>query len=386
MSKSKSDRNGPADGPLPVEALARMGCLAPSQIRPKQFDAFVPLSGVIFDDGRVPSELRVGFQRLKSGGKTAAWLLSANSEFRHGLPLLERRVRTTKHASTKAGSSALAPEHRAWNARLYTPPATSVAATKRRNRRGHVEELTAPLDALIFGVDDRRVYFPSAYPWNCVGRLERSDGSNAGSAALVGRDLVLTAKHCVENLSSVRFVAAYYNGRSATTPALSSWASSMEFYDSDEAAWDFALLRLYQPLGDYLGYFGVKTYDEAWNDRPVWAAAGYPSMSPFNNEFPSYLLGVAIDDAISSGDAAELESEDQDNSLGNSGGPVWAVWSNGPHIVGVVSRNEHIDLWIFGDDYQVLNASGKAMVDLVALGRLEIDTSIKIKPPEIILR
>jgi hypothetical protein len=143
------------------------------------------------------------------------------------------------------------------------------------------------------------------------------------------------------------------------------------------------LCVLFQRLGDGLGFFGVRTYQDRWDDWNVWAAAGYPSMAPYNNRIPSYLLGVAIDDADSDGDALELESENQDSSKGNSGGPLWAVWPNGPYIVGVTSANEHIDYGPFGDDYQVLNAGGKAMVDFVALAKLEIDTTIHINPPHI---
>jgi hypothetical protein len=105
-------------------------------------------------------------------------------------------------------------------------------------------------------------------------------------------------------------------------------------------------------------------------------------MSPFDGKYPAYLQGIEIDDADEDGDATELESENQDNSKGASGGPLWARWSNGPYIVGVVSANEKVDygLWT---DYQVLNAAGKAMVDMVALARLEIHTGIHVNPPHI---
>ena len=95
-------------------------------------------------------------------------------------------------------------------------------------------------------------------------------------------------------------------------------------------------------------------------------------MMPFGNERPSFLVGVAVDDADEDGDATELESENQDNSKGNSGGPLWGVWGENkdPYILGVTSANEAVDYGPFGNDYQVLNASGKAMVDMVGLARL----------------
>ncbi len=106
-------------------------------------------------------------------------------------------------------------------------------------------------------------------------------------------------------------------------------------------------------------------------------------MAPYNNQIPSYLLGVAIDDEDTDGDASELDSENQDNSKGNSGGPLWAVWPNGPHVVGVTSGNHKTDYGPFGDDFYVMNAGGKAMLDLVALARLEIDTTIHVNPPHL---
>lgn len=201
-----------------------------------------------------------------------------------------------------------------------------------------------------------------------------------------GRDLILTARHVIlENAATpIKFVPAYFNGKSTVSSTFFSWVKTITYYDGlGPGAWDFALLRLYQPLGDHLGFFGVRTYSDDWDDLSVWAAACYPSMAPFNNEFPSYMIGVSIDDEDSDGNASELDSENQDNSKGNSGGPLWAVWPEGPYIVGVTSANHKTDNGPFGNNFYVMNAGGKAMVDLVALARLEIDTSIHVKPPHI---
>jgi hypothetical protein len=224
----------------------------------------------------------------------------------------------------------------------------------------------------------------ASLPTSIVARW-RSGSDSYGSAG--ASDLVLTARHVIlENAtSSIKFVPGYYNGQSSFGPSFFSWVKDATYYDGSEAgAWDFALLRLYQPLGDYAGYFGVRTYNDDWDDLYVWAAAGYPSMSPDNNQVPSYLLGVAIDDEDTDGDASELDSENQDNSKGNSGGPLWAVWPNGPYIVGVTSGNHKTDYGPFGNDFYVMNAGGKAMAeDIVALARLEVDTTIHVNPPHL---
>jgi hypothetical protein len=52
-------------------------------------------------------------------------------------------------------------------------------------------------------------------------------------------------------------------------------------------------------------------------------------------------------------------------------------------MVSVTSANHHTDYGPVGDDYYVKNAGGKAMVDLVNLARLEIDTTIHVNPPNL---
>lgn len=44
----------------------------------------------------------------------------------------------------------------------------------------------------VFGVDDRMAITSTGTPWRMIGRL-----SNGCTGTLVGRDLVLTAAHCV---------------------------------------------------------------------------------------------------------------------------------------------------------------------------------------------
>jgi V8-like Glu-specific endopeptidase len=278
--------------------------------------------------------------------------------------------------------------HHTWNANVYHPATTQISERPVRRADGRYAYPTDSVDALIFNSDDRRIYYPRGYPWHCVGKIEvQADGvGGTGSGALVGRDLVLTARHVIpwsaRNLS-IKFTPAYYENGSILGSSFYSWVDSATAYEgSDFGAWDFALLRLYQPLGDHLGYFGVRTYNDSWDDKPFWTAAGYPGMAPFNGKYPSYLQGIAIDDADEDGDATELESENQDNSKGGSGGPLWAVWPTGRYVVGVVSANEKVDygLWT---DYQVLNASGKAMVNMVGLARLQVNTDIVVRPPHV---
>lgn len=354
--------------------------------RPDEMRSFLGWNGFILERGS--PEQRLGFTRLKSEPDIEAWVMTAEVGYQFGLPILSTRklARSKSKKNAERLEAATQPLHHAWNARHYSPAATVIREQVRRNAKGKRVIPTGSLDALFFGPDNRQPYYPSPYPWNCIGRLETGSGAAIGSAALVGRDLVLTARHVIleSGATSIKFVPGYYRGQSTFGPSFFSWAKSATFYEgSEHGAWDFALLRLYQPLGDYAGFFGVRAYRDDWDDLYIWAAAGYPGMAPYNSQVPSYLLGVAIDDEDTEGDASELDSENQDNSKGNSGGPLWAVWPNGPYIVGVTSANAHTDYGPFGDNYYVMNAGGKAMVDLVALARIEIDTTIHVNPPHL---
>ena len=385
--KAQPRNSGKDNRPLSLESLLRTNYEPATKERPDQMTSFMGWNGFILHHGS--PEQRLGFTRLKTQrDDIEAWAMTAHVPYLFGLPILstQKLSRLKRLKVPKKLPAVTEPLHHPWNARYYSPAAAAIPERVVRNAKGKRAIPTDALDALFFGPDDRKPYYPNPYPWNCIGRLEDGNGSSIGSGALVGRDLILTARHVVNGNStpSIKFVPGYYNGQSSFGPSFFSWVQEAAYYDgSDLGAWDFALLRLYQPLGDSAGYFGVRTYNDDWDDENVWAAAGYPSMGPYNNQVPSYLLGVAIDDEDTDGDASELDSENQDNSKGDSGGPVWAVWSNGPHIVGVTSGNHKTDFGPFGDDFYVMNAGGKAMVDLVALARLEIDTTIHVSQPHL---
>jgi hypothetical protein len=203
---------------------------------------------------------------------------------------------------------------------------------------------------------------------------------------------VLTARHVLKGQNSFKFVPAYFaiDGQLVGIAGrFSSWSKSHEFFEEDgreDGAWDFSLMHLWQPLGDHLGWFGVRTYSSSWNDQGYFGVVGYPSMAPWSNTRPSFQTAVSISDTSTDGDAVELRSENQDNSKGNSGGPLWGVWDDGPYIVGVTSSNFKQDFWLW-DDLYVTHGSGVAMVNMVALAKLadqvNDNSGISTKGPDI---
>lgn len=228
----------------------------------------------------------------------------------------------------------------------------------------------------VFGNDVRQPFYPSGYPWQCIGRVFAwTDPSNpnwswSGSGALVAHNTILTAGHVApwgSNPWMVLFVPAYYNGSSTLGSGVYSYVESYWGYDTGDqvSAWDYVVMKLYDPLGDYLGWFGSKTYDDGWNDGNYWNLVGYPGAVA-NAEQPSWQGGISFHDDDEDGDAMELETDNGDSSPGDSGGPMFAWWSDGwPYIVGEISGQEEEYSFPFSTEDNNIAAAGSPMVDLI---------------------
>lgn len=225
----------------------------------------------------------------------------------------------------------------------------------------------------VFGSDDRQVYYPSGYPWVCIGKIyawndfSKPSPQWTGSGVLVGGRVVLTAGHVAPWGSgnwAMKFVPAYYDGGSALGAGVYSWVSDFRGYSDPVSAWDMVVCRLYTPLGNSLGFFGAKTYDDDWEDGNYWTLAGYPTAVANANR-PSREMWWPILDDDSDGDADELEFQ-ADSTPGDSGGPVFGFWDGEawPSVVGTISGGERWTTLFWGEDNNVA-AGGSAMVDLI---------------------
>jgi hypothetical protein len=131
------------------------------------------------------------------------------------------------------------------------------------------------------------------------------------------------------------------------------------------AAHDIAVLRLYDSVGSWLGWMGTKVYDSSWQGGQYWTLAGYPG-SIAGAERPSYQSGIPVLDNDGDGDAQEIEHHGS-ATPGDSGGPFFGFWSDGPYAIGTTSGGEAITGTPFGwwNEDNNIEAGGQAMVDLV---------------------
>jgi V8-like Glu-specific endopeptidase len=225
----------------------------------------------------------------------------------------------------------------------------------------------------VFGNDDRQQFRDASWPWGLVGRIFNNRGQS-GTGALVGDRIVITAGHMVPWGDSpwwMQFVPAYYDGQSLHGAGVQSYVSDARGYDvtGHPTGYDWAVLRLYEPLGTSLGYFGYNGYSDSWNNQPWWDLIGYPNAIA-NAMRPSFQGSITIGDTDSdSNGGEELESDTADVTPGDSGGPLFGWWGNDPRIVGVVSGEEEMTfLWWTWDKDNIM-ASGSGFTSLCAWGR-----------------
>ncbi|MEX5306106.1 trypsin-like serine protease [Kocuria sp. CPCC 205258] len=224
----------------------------------------------------------------------------------------------------------------------------------------------------VFPPEDRQQYRDNAWPWGLVGRITTSGGWS-GSGALVGDRTVITAGHVVPWGQSswwMKFTPAYYDGQSLHGPGVESYVSDTRGFDTagDVTGYDWAVLRLYQPLGKSLGYFGYNGYSGDWQGKPYWTLLGYPGAIA-NGQRPSYQSASSVfDDDSDSNGGQELETR-ADATPGNSGGPYFGWWGQDARVIGVVSGQEEDYIFPFGSEKGNVMAAGSGFTNLIAWAR-----------------
>lgn len=222
----------------------------------------------------------------------------------------------------------------------------------------------------VFPGDSRQILFDTSWPWLLTGKITNSDGMT-GSGVLIGDRLVLTARHVLPwnsiNAGSwwMKFTPHSFDGNE---PFGSSFASDATHYGTDDTDFnlshDYAVLRLFDPLGSQLGYLGSTTFDDNWRGLNVWSNIGY-AIDIANAQRPSVQNFQSMEDDYEDDDGQTLETEASLNH-GDSGGPFFAWFDNGNQVrvVGVVSGEAG-----FGDDADNALSGGDNLVNLIDWAR-----------------
>jgi V8-like Glu-specific endopeptidase len=312
----------------------------------------------------------------ETGPNTQGGQLTLPPEAFIGAPVSEMELHET--GSLGMPKSPPEPHRPSWQTLSRFPRLTTVPERFMRRKKGTKVMLTD--SGHIYGeYPPRQPFYPSGYPWQCIGRLfvwsdaTLPNWSSWGSATLVGDRSILTAGHMVPWGSNGRwkalFVAGYYDGTSVAGRGAQSWVTSAHGYNPNNqvVAHDMAVMRLANPLGSSLGYFGTKAYHDNWEGGRYWTLVGYPSA--VTSERPSYQASIAVLDDDEDGNAQELEHHGDDTG-GDSGGPFFGWWAHQPYTIGTVSGYEVIGGFLgIGDEDNNIVAGGPDLNALVAYAR-----------------
>jgi V8-like Glu-specific endopeptidase len=301
-----------------------------------------------------------------NSGKSASLRLPAGAYL--GQAMQSAEFFTVKTLPRINDSSSILPSRPKWFPHIFHP---KQAATRQAPplRRFSGKPLVPDI---LFPPENRQAYLPQGYPWHCIGRLFVWDNANAanprgsGTAVLVGPRVILTASHMLPiGAASWKclFVPGYFNGNPVAGAGAASWCSDFRGFrfEPDDQAFDMGVLRLYDPLGANIGWMGSRVYSSSWQDQPYWTLCGYPGDLT-GGERPTREQGIRVIDDDSDGDFLEIEHRGDTND-GNSGGPLWATWDDGPYVIGTHSGGEQHS-WPDYENHNVA-AGGKGMVDLI---------------------
>ena len=196
---------------------------------------------------------------------------------------------------------------------------------------------------VIFGSDDRRAYDDTSYPWGCVCKV--IVGVGYGSGVIVGPRHVLTASHTINWAVSGGVTGSVEVNRAG--PAVSAISritqvcaftrvrpgDDVSFSELDE---DYAVVITADRIGDRFGWLGTRTYNSSWDDEPYWINIGY-SADRASSIFPLRQSGKELDEHAADYGSGRLMDTTADVNRGQSGGPMFAFWRDGPYAVAVVS-------------------------------------------------
>jgi V8-like Glu-specific endopeptidase len=263
-------------------------------------------------------------------------------------------------------------------------PAGAAAFPAAKDEEFHALVKNRP--SVIFGRDDRIVYQDTSFPWRCIGKIQTAVSRSSG--CMIGPRHVLTASHCVNwaadgSAGWITFSPGYYNGAGPWgtfyATKIYSWMKNTGSLSDQETAFDYVVLVLNQRIGDTIGYYGGRNFDNSWvNTVSNWVNAGYPGDLT-GTERPAYQNSVKItskQDFNFNGHTGSVLGHFNDITAGMSGGPVFGTWAGdvGPRVVGVCSTREGPPVAVPDGSTATDNefGGGPALMELITFARNEM--------------
>ncbi len=164
---------------------------------------------------------------------------------------------------------------------------------------------------LLVDGESRRIFLNQGYPWALNGKITTENNGGEGSGIMIGKNLVLTALHCVNSKGLKQyFIPACYAdpppGSRAEPFGRFEVVNSYRWIDvnfsgtgaNEEGVADYAVLKLAaEPNVGWAGTHGQA--DRGWIDRKMWYHVGYPvnnvhKLANHRNGRPSFEMDIAI--------------------------------------------------------------------------------------------
>jgi V8-like Glu-specific endopeptidase len=366
MAKHTSEIKVRRDLPTLLDDLVRRQDIPGTGKMPEQLEDLIRKNYMYLQTkGTIAPKLDL--QSVVSEKDLSAWRIALGANISEGLPGKELEQTTPEAINVKPAPDgsldSLRPE---WATLAFHPrPANPRPVHFLRRRNGKVV-----VPDFVIGNDDRKNFYPYTWPWFCTGRIDVWKYGSliwGGAGALVGKNVVLTASHLVPwgtgpGNWAMKFTPAYYDGQSTLGSGMYSYTEKAKGYSDHDQGDDMAVLKLYTPLGNSLGYFGYKTYSDDWEGGAYWILVGYPSAVG-GGQRPTWQSYIVITDDDSDGAGVELEHTG-DATSGNSGGPLWSWWDDSPRVIGTHSGSEYN--W---DEDNNVAAGGSALSQLIKWAR-----------------
>lgn len=194
----------------------------------------------------------------------------------------------------------------------------------------------------IYGEDQRTSLASKEYPYSAIGYL-----NSRCTATLIGRDLVLTASHCVRPPRGQRliFFPGYSNGKAEAFSAVKKIYRGTS-RSVTEREMDWAILKLHLPLGDRVG----------WMD-PVKGEFDEFSLAGYSLDFHQGTIASLVEKCTVRKRTERFLLHDCDCARGTSGGPMFQIVKGRAKLYGIEvaeyrkDRKESLVLEEYSDEY-----------------------------------